>query len=127
MLSTMQNFPLTIGSVVRITRATRYSLYRGGDSRWYLGARDWNSAANRFNTTQPVSGPFASAANRGLELQYFDSGGVALATPVADTHLVTSIRVAIRGQTRDAMRSFSSAHGRAGDSALVFVAIRNRR
>jgi len=117
----------TIGSVVRVTRPTRYSLYRGGDSRWYLGARDWNSAANRFNTTQPVSGPFASAATRGLELQYFDSAGAALARPVANTRVVASIRVAIRGQTRAAMRAFSSARGRAGDSAVVSVAIRNRR
>ena len=117
----------TIGSVVRVTRPTRYSLYRGGDSRWYLGARDWNSGANRFNTTQPVSGPFASAAARGLELQYFDSAGVALARPVVNPRAVASIQVAIRGQSRAAMRAFSSAHGRAGDSALVSVAIRNRR
>ena len=116
-----------IGSVVRVTRPTRYSLYRGGDSRWYLGARDWNSAANRFNTTQPVAGPLASAAARGLELQYFDSAGVPLVRPVVDTRAVASIRIVIRGQTRRAMRAFSSARGPAGDSAVVALSMRNRR
>jgi len=116
-----------IGSIIRVTRPMRYSLYRGGDSRWYLGARDWNSAANRFNTTQPVSGPFASAAARGLEFQYFDTSGAALARPVVDPRDVASIRITIRGQTRRAMRAFSSAHGRAGDSAVVTLSIRNRR
>ena len=118
---------VAIGSVVRITRPTRYSLYRGGDSRWYVGARDWNSAANRFNTTQPVSGPFASAAGGGLELQYYDSAGTPLARPVVNRRAVASIRIAIRGQTREAMRAFSSARGRAGDSAVVALSLRNRR
>ena len=119
--------PTPIGSVVRVTRPTRYSLYRGGDSRWYLGARDWNPAANRFNTTQPVSGPFAAATDRGLEFQYLDSTGAALPRPVVDTRDVAAIRITIRGQTRRSMRAFSSAHGRAGDSAVVALSIRNRR
>ena len=115
------------GSVVRVTRPTRYSLYRGGDGRWYLGARDWNAAANRFNTIQPVSGPFASAAARGLELQYVDSSGVALPRPVVSLGDVAMIRMTVRGQTRRAMRAFSAARGKAGDSAIVALALRNRR
>ncbi len=116
-----------VGSVVRVTRLTRYSLYRGGDGLWYLGAKDWNASANRFNTIQPVSGPYASPSLRGLEFQYFDSAGVALTRPVVRPSDVALIRVAVRGQTRGVMRAFSSARGRADDSAIVAIAIRNRR
>jgi prepilin-type N-terminal cleavage/methylation domain-containing protein len=116
-----------VGSVVRITRPMRYSLYRGGDGLWYLGARDWNSAAMKFNTIQPVSGPFSAAAAHGLELQYFDSTGTRLSSPVAATRDVALIRVAIRGQSRNLMRAFSSARGRATDSALVSISLRNRQ
>ena len=119
--------PVTAGAVIRVTRPTRYSLYRGGDGRWCLGAREWNAAANRFNTIQPVSGPFASAAARGLELQYFDSVGGALPQPVVNLRDVALIRVIVRGQTHRSMRAFSAAHGKASDSAIVALALRNRR
>jgi prepilin-type N-terminal cleavage/methylation domain-containing protein len=119
--------PLPIGSVVRVTRPTRYSLYRGGDGRWYLGAREWNAAANRFNTIQPASGPFMSAAGRGLEFQYFDSGGASLARPVASPRDVALIRVIVRGQSQHTMRAFTAAKSRASDSATVSLALRNRR
>ena len=115
------------GSVIRVTHPMRYSLYRGGDGRWYLGARDWNAATSRFNTIQPVSGPFASAAARGLELQYLDSSGTPLGRPVASPRDVALIRVAVRGQSRNTMRAFSDAHGKAGDSVLVAISLRNRR
>jgi prepilin-type N-terminal cleavage/methylation domain-containing protein len=116
-----------VGSVVRVTRPMRYSLYRGGDGRWYLGARDWNAGLNRFNTIQPVSGPFASAAAHGLEFQYFDSAGAELARPVVNGRSVALIRVVVRGQSRHAMRAFNAAQGNSRDSAVVAVSLRNRR
>jgi prepilin-type N-terminal cleavage/methylation domain-containing protein len=116
-----------VGAVLRVTRPTRYSLYRGGDGRWYVGARDWNASSNRFNTIQPVSGPFNSAAAHGLEFQYFDSAGTPLATPVARAHDVALIRVAVRGQSRGAMRAFAGTRGKASDSAIVAISLRNRR
>jgi hypothetical protein len=116
-----------VGSVLRVTRPTRYSLYRGGDGRWYLGARDWNATTNRFNTIQPVSGPFASPAARGLEFQYFDSGGTLLARPVVNPRSVALIRIAIRGQTQHAMRAFNASLRKGSDSAIVALSLRNRR
>jgi len=115
----------SLGAVVRVTRPSRYSLYRGGDGRWYLGAREWNAATSQFNTIQPVSGPFSSAAAHGLEFRYFDSSGAQLARPVANTRDVALIRVAIRGQSKPVMRAFSG--GKASDSALAAVSMRNRR
>jgi len=119
------NFP---GSVLRVTRPVRYSLYRGGDGRWYLGQRDWNVTSLRFNTIQPVSGPFASAASRGLVFQYVDSIGAALPTPVSDPRAIALIRVDLRGQSRNVMRAFAGqAQGKSTDSVHVAVWLRNRR
>ena len=55
-----------LGAPLRITRPMRYSVYRGSDGRWYLGQRDWNTTTQRFNSIQPVSGPFLSFAAGGL-------------------------------------------------------------
>ena len=113
------------GAVVRVTRPVRYSLYRGGDGRWYLGQREWNAAALRFNTIQPVSGPFSSAALRGLVFQYVDSAGGSLAAPVADTRAIALIRIDVRGQSPRAMRMFSV--GKSSDSIQLAISLRNRR
>jgi len=117
-----------IGSVIRVTRPVRYSLYRGGDGRWYLGQRDWNVGIARFNTIQPVSGPYSSPSSRGLVFEYFDSTGAPLATPVGNPRLIASIRVSVRGQSSSVMRAFArGAQGRSSDSVNLTIAFRNRR
>jgi hypothetical protein len=116
------------GSVTRVTRPVRYSLYRGGDGRWYLGQRDWNVAAMRFNTVQPVSGPFLSASSRGLVFQYLDSAGTVLPVPVTDPRSISLIQVDLRGQSRNVMRAFATGpQGKSTDSARIAIAVRNRR
>jgi hypothetical protein len=116
------------GAVLRVTRPVRYSLYRGGDGRWYLGLRDWNVASSRFNTIQPVSGPFSSASSRGLVFQYVDSAGNVLPIPVSDPRSIALIRVELRGQSRNAMRAFAAGvQGRGTDSVRLAIALRNRR
>ena len=118
-----------VGMPVRVTRPVRYSLYRGSDGLWYLGQRDWNTTTLRFNTVQPVSGPFLPPASKGLVFQYVDAVGQAIASPVADTRSVSMIRVDLRAQTRDVVRALSSANvsGKRGDSVAVWVLLRNRR
>jgi len=89
------------GSVVRFLRPMRLSLYRASDGSWYLGAKDWNDAAQRFNTIQPVAGPLrpysVDAASTGLLFEYLDRNGEA----VDDTQLsrIASIRVTARSAT----------------------------
>jgi hypothetical protein len=89
--------PLT---AVRVTRRTRYSLYRGGDGQWYLGMRDWNSGTLRFNTIQPVSGPYLPynrrASASGVSFTYVDSSDRPLATPVAIAAAVRRVDVTVR-------------------------------
>ena len=107
----------------------RYSLYRASDGGWYLGQRDWNSLALRFNTTQPVAGPFLSPSARGLRLTYLDSMGTSLATPVADTRAIASIHAAFRAQTKHTVGvlAASSATGKRTDTATVVIMLHNRR
>ena len=83
-LDTPPAFASALGIPVRITRPRRYSLYRASDGLSYLGERDWNPGALRFNTIQPVSGPFAPAAEHGLVFRYLDSTGASLVIPVAN-------------------------------------------
>jgi prepilin-type N-terminal cleavage/methylation domain-containing protein len=122
--------PLVVGTAVRITRPVRYSLYRASDNQWYLGERDWSTTTARFNTIQPVAGPFMAASTGGLSLAYFDSGGAQLAAPVADTRGVSYIRVQLIGQTRAVTRALGASATtatRRGDSAVAIVVLRNRK
>lgn len=107
------------GAPLRFTRPLRLSLYRGSDQRWYMGAKDWNGAAQRFNSIQPVAGPLMpyahDAATTGLLFVYRDGDGVELEHPV-DTRRIASITVVSR-----------AASARAQDSSAVAVALRNAR
>lgn len=118
-----------LGVPLRVTRAFRYSLYRGADGDWYLGQRDWNSATSRFNSVQPVSGPFLPPASGGLVFRYVDSMSNALAVPVVNTRLIAGVRVDLRSSTRLAPRALASAgqRGPRVDSAALWILLRNRR
>jgi hypothetical protein len=117
-----------IGMPVRVTRPTRYSLYRSADG-WYLGQRDWSNAAARFATIQPVAGPFLSATERGLWFSYTDSSGSPLDRPVPDVRAIAGIRIELHAQTTDPARILTSAGAsrRKTDSTILIVALRNRR
>jgi hypothetical protein len=116
-----------VGVPMRFTRPMRYSLYRAGDGDWYLGERDWNPVAARFNTIQPVSGPFSSPSLGGLVFRYLDTLGSPLATPVSDTRAISLIRLDLHGQTRNVTRLSGSSARRRGDSLSLVVLLRNRR
>ncbi len=120
----------TPGVPIRVTRPARYSLYRASDGAWYLGQRDWNPATLRFNTIQPVSGPFLSAASDGLHFRYFDSTGAELPSGTSSTRSIALIRIALNAQTQRVVHASGFAvtsAGRHADSVLVTVRARNRR
>jgi prepilin-type N-terminal cleavage/methylation domain-containing protein len=116
-----------IGAPVRFTRPVRYSLYRAADGDWYLGEREWNPTAARFNTIQPVSGSFLSPSLGGLAFSYLDTLGSPLATPIGDTRAIALIRLDLRGQTKTAARTASGSSRRRTDSLSLVVLLRNRR
>lgn len=84
----------------RLRRRVRFDLYRGGDGGWYLGMREWNAQAERFNAVQPVAGPLrgrsASPERSGLIFMFYNSSGQPLATPLADPRLAASVTVTAR-------------------------------
>ena len=109
-----------VGTIVRLTRRQRFSFYRAGDDRWYLGLRSWSNALSAFNGIQPVSGPYASPSSPyGVRFRYFDSTGAAL--PSASIATTTIARIEARLAVD---RSFPGMPD--VDSLIVAVALRNR-
>jgi hypothetical protein len=117
-----------IGRPLRVTRPLRYSIYRGADGDWYLGQRDWNPGTARFNSIQPVSGPFLPPALGGMVFRYLDSAGRALSTPVGDTRSIALVQVDLRGQSKNSERAFGAAPPAAhhADSTSIVVRLHNR-
>lgn len=118
-----------LGLPVRVTRSLRVSLYRSADGGWYVGEHDWNATTRRFNTIQPVSGPFLSAAAGGMTLTYRDREGVRLPTPVADTRAIAAIRMSFRGESKlvSTVLGSASSTGKRLDTSSVVTLLQNRR
>ncbi|HEY4133016.1 MAG TPA: hypothetical protein VGM50_20540 [Gemmatimonadaceae bacterium] len=120
---------VAVGMPVRFTRPVRYSLYHASDGEWYLGERDWNAATARFNTIQPVAGPFLSAPLNGMRISYFDTSGAVLPLPIVDLSAVGGASITVHGQTRGPVRAIGAGpvSGRRVDSASVVIAFRGAR
>lgn len=101
---------------LRVLRRTRFNLYRSGDGDWYLGMREWNAGAGRFNGLQPVAGPLApysaDPARTGLRLTVVDADGREMPFPSVLAAGARTVRVTAR--SRDA-----------ADSAARVVGLRN--
>ncbi len=64
---------IPVGSMLRITRHTRYSLYHATDGTWQLGFRESSGIPARFAASQPVVGPLVPRAGlRRTGFRYFD-------------------------------------------------------
>lgn len=120
---------IAVGRPLRVTRAIRLSLYRSGDGTWNVGERDWNPSTQRFNSIQPLAGPFLSASAPGLAFAYLDSNRAELPIPLVSASAPSAITLTLRGETRAATRALGSASqvGKRLDSARVVVLLRNRR
>ena len=123
---------LPVGTPLRFLRPLRFSLYRASDGLWYLGARDWNAATQRFNTVQPVAGPLrpysADPAASGLSFAYVDGTGSPLSGS-AESHRIAGVRIVARGDSRRVIRVPGRIRGvgASQDSASRFVPLRNAR
>jgi len=83
------------GTPLRVTRHERWLFYRASDGRWYLGFRDWNAASARFNTSQPIAGPFVRALRSGQRsgFRFYDSLGNALVPDGTNEGGIARVRV----------------------------------
>jgi hypothetical protein len=107
---------IVAGAPLRVTRETRYAVYRAGDGTWQLGFREWGGAPPGFAAPQPVAGPLVfRSASRRSGFRYFDSAGVELvpsATPM-DVSRLARIRLTMqtiaadRDRMRDSIRADS--------------------
>ena len=95
------NDTIPAGAPLRITRQTRYGLYRAGDGTLQLGFREWSESAHSFSSPQPVAGPLLPAASgRRSGFRYFDDAGQELpggAIPL-DPRQVARIRIALHSR-----------------------------
>lgn len=118
-LALVEPIQLPDGAALRLMRPLRLSLYRASDSRWYLGAKEWNGAQQRFNTIQPIAGPYAprdpDPLASGFAFLYLDHSGEELSSPV-DASRIAAIRIVAR-----------SVSGLAHDSGAVTISLRNAR
>jgi len=104
------------GAPLRITRQTRYGVYRASDGSWQLGFREWNESSGSFSAPQPIAGPllFRSGGRRS-GFRYFDALGQELAPAngtmdakrVARIRITTQSLVAVRERGQDSVRSDS--------------------
>lgn len=106
------------GAALRITRQTRYGVYRAsvGAASWQLGFREWNESAGSFSAPQPIAGPLLRrSGDRRSGFRYFDELGQELApangamdaTRVARIRITTQSLVAVREWGQDSVRSDS--------------------
>ena len=132
-IGVVEQVALPVGTVLRFLRPMRLSAYRASDSRWYLGARDWNAASSRFNTIQPLAGPVdppsSDRGTTGFRFEYLGEDGAPL-DESDDTRRIAAIRVLARGASRVAVRVAGIAtesDERVRDSASTEIALRNVR
>jgi len=108
-----------LGSPLRISRRTRYSLYKASDARWYLGRKTYNGVA--WATIQPVAGPLDKPIQRGLLIQVRDSANNVL--PSGSPRTPHSIALLLRGSS-----AWLRLAGKPGafDSVVLHVALRGQ-
>ena len=118
------------GAVLRITRPSRYSIYRSSDGAWNLGLREWNPATGKFNIIQPATGAFLAPASGGLRFRYFDSTGAELPPGSSATRAIALVGITLRAETKQAVEligSRSTALMRRADSVTLMTRPRNWR
>jgi hypothetical protein len=70
------------GSPVRVFRAVRWTLYRGGEGLWWLGQR---RCATTCGAVQPVAGPLAPPSDTGLAFVPGADGAMTVLVRAAST------------------------------------------
>lgn len=112
----------THGAPVRIVRHVRYSVYRGGDSKWYLGYRRCIATCAAI---QPVSGQYDSPRGPPISFKYFrrDDVPIAGSGPTAD---VGRVDLVFRASYAPPFRLPGMPTAITRDSIVTTVALRNR-
>lgn len=127
-LSAALSATVTVGSVIRFYRRTRYELYQASDANWYLGWYDCVATPSRATpcgVIQPLLGPYLPYTNvgaSGLRFTYTDSTGAVTAVPTR----VARMDVTVRARSLQQLRSHGWRKGWYQDSLDFSIAVRNR-
>ena len=101
------------GAPLRVTRSTRYAIYRSGDGTWQLGFREWSESTGSFSAPQPVAGPLLrqSDGRRSRFLFFGETGeeltGSDFEARVTRIRIVTHALSLARARGQDSVRSDS--------------------
>ena len=119
---------VTAGAAVRLTRMSRFALYRGGTGDHWLGFSEIAPATGAWVVIQPVSGPYlpfnpGSPAASGVALTAWDSSGITTGTPA----LTAALTLSTRTRTSRAVRINGLARGLQPDSLHSLISLRNSR
>jgi len=97
---------IDVGTPLRVTRQTRYSIYRASDGTYQLGVREWNDSSHRFPAPQPVAGPLLPrSGGRRTGFRYFDAAGAELLRAGGPIDVTTVARIRISVQSVVAVRA----------------------
>lgn len=110
------------GAPVRFVRRVRYSVYRGGDRKWYLGYRRCPGACTAI---QPLSGPYESVSGSPISFRYFSSAGAPVSASGSLTD-VARVEVVPRAAYATPFQLPGMATAMLNDSLKRTVALRNR-
>ncbi|MDB4915798.1 MAG: hypothetical protein JWM95_3442 [Gemmatimonadetes bacterium] len=79
---------------LRVTRQTRYALYKSSDGTWQLGVREWSPSVHGFAAPQPFAGPFVQKSGiRRTGFRYFDESGVEMSGASVDVSRIARLRI----------------------------------
>lgn len=109
------------GTPLRVTRQTRYAVYRAGDGTWQLGFREWGASPGGFAPPQPVAGPLVNrSSTRRSGFRYFDDTGAELVPSVTplDVRRLARIRLTMQSIAADGDRRRDSIRTDSIDVAL---------
>jgi hypothetical protein len=110
------------GAPVRIVRRVRYSVYRGGDGKWYLGYRRCSGGCTAI---QPVSGPYESISGPPMSFSYYTGTGAPF-TGGGPTAEVARVEIVSRASSTRQVRLPGMAAQPIRDSAIAVITLRNR-
>lgn len=118
---------VTVGSAVRFTRSTRYTLRQQPSGAWYIHRSQYLKGA--WAAPVAVGGPYAppvSGGEGGMHFTYFDSLGAPV-TGLADRHRVSRIDLLLRARGRRSSGQFGTTSAENTDSLALRIALRNRQ
>lgn len=110
------------GAPVRFVRRVRYSVYRGGDRKWYLGYRRCPGVCTSI---QPLSGPYEPVAGSPFSFRLFTNAGTPISTSGAFPD-VARVQVVPRASYATPFQLPGMSTAILQDSLNLTVTLRNR-